>query len=524
MLLLEAGGSDFHPFIRMPSAFSLPMNSKRFNWFFESDAEAGLGGRRLHCPRGKVIGGSSSINGMVYVRGNPMDFERWQAMGADGWGYADVLPYFKKAERTLSAQADDAYRGRAGPLVVTRGRKDNALYEAFLGACEQAGYDLSADLNGYQQEAFGDFEMTVDNGVRCSTARAYLAPALARENLDLVCHAHVQRLTFKGLTASGVQFAHKGKSLQVHARREVLLAAGAIGSPQLLMLSGIGPDDELAKHEIACIRPLAGVGGNLMDHLEVYFQQACTRSVSLNRWLNPLGKGIIGARWLATRSGLGATNHFEVGGFVRSGAGIEYPDIQMHFLPAAVSYDGTSPARTGGFQVHVGPMLSASRGSVRLRSANPQDKPAIRFNYLSDSEDWRVFRSAIRLSRELFAQQAFDDYRGEELSPGINADSDSALDAYVREQAESAYHPCGTCRMGVGEDAVVDQFCRVHGIQGLRVIDASVFPHITNGNLNAPVIMLAEQVADGIKGVSLPPEQQPFYRDPESETRQRPCL
>ena len=428
VLLLEAGGSDRHPFIRMPSAFSLPMNSKRFNWQFTAEPEPALGGRRLHCPRGKLIGGSSSINGMVHVRGHPRDFDRWQKLGAQGWGYADVLPYFRKAERALARSGSSSYRGDSGPLTVSRGEKRNPLYGVFLNACEQAGYALSDDLNGFQQEGFGDLEMTVAGGVRCSSAQAYLRPALQRSNLTLLKHASVDRVVFSNKsatgvnksatgvskTATGVEFRRGNASSEfVTARQSVLLAAGAIGSPQLLMLSGIGPADELKSHGIAAVEVLAGVGQNLMDHLEVYFQQACTQPVSLNRWLNPLGKGLIGARWLLARSGLGATNHFEVGGFARSRIGVPWPDIQFHFLPAAISYDGSVKAASDGFQVHVGPMLSPSRGELRLRSAKPTDKPILRFNYMSREEDWQVFRSAVRLAREIFAQSAFDDYRGE---------------------------------------------------------------------------------------------------------------
>jgi len=497
------------------------MNSPRFNWFFQSEPEPGLNGRRLDCPRGKVLGGSSSINGMVYVRGHPCDFERWQALGADGWGYADVLPYFKKAERVLAAQQDDPYRGRTGPLTVTRGRRANPLYDVFLQACQQTGYAHSDDLNGYQQEGFGDLEMTVDKGVRCSAARAYLVPAASRPNLTILTRTQVDRLRLAGNRACGVDYRCGGQSLMAQARLEVVVSAGAIGSPQLLMLSGIGPADVLAEHGIHAAHVLPGVGQNLMDHLEVYFQQACTRPVSLNRWLNPIGKGAIGARWLINRSGLGATNHFEVGGFVRSHAGVPWPDIQFHFLPAAVSYDGSTAARTNGYQVHVGPMLSPSRGEIRLRSANPDDKPVIRFNYMSSNEDWKVFRKSVRLAREIFGQRAFDSYRGEELAPGADADTDSAIDAFVCQHAESAYHPCGTCRMGEGTDAVVDNECRVHGIEGLRVIDASVFPHITNGNLNAPTIMLAEKAADALRGRSLAAETQPYYLDLQADSRQR---
>jgi choline dehydrogenase len=511
VLLLEAGGSDRHPFVQMPSAFSLPMNRKRFNWFYESEPEPGLGGRRMHCPRGKVLGGSSSINGMVYIRGNPRDYDRWQSLGADGWSYADVLPYFKKAEKVGFERADLTYRGNNGPLTVTRGARRNPLYATFLQACQQAGYHSSDDLNGYQQEGFGDFEMTVDNGVRCSTARAYLDPVRGRPNLTIRTHAAAERLCLRDQRATGVTYLHRGGSVTVNARREVLLCAGAIASPQLLLLSGIGDPKQLQPHEIATTHELPGVGRNLMDHLEIYFQQACTQPVSLNRWLSLAGKGLIGARWLLTRSGLGATNHFEVGGFARSGPDVPWPDIQFHFLPAAVSYDGTTIAAANGFQVHAGPMLSPSRGGLQLRSADPGSKPLLNFNYMSQPEDWQVFRSAVRLARQLFAQPAFDEFRGAELLPGANINSDEDIDAFVREHAQSAYHPCGTCRMGTGADAVVDNHCRVHGLEALRVVDSSIFPHITNGNLNAPTIMVAEKAADLIRGRQLPPEPAAYF-------------
>lgn len=516
VLLLEAGGSDRHLYVRMPSAFSLPIGRARFDWRYQAEPEPGLDHRRLACPRGRVLGGSSSINGMVYVRGHPRDFERWESLGAAGWGYADVLPYFKRAERTLAAVEGDPYRGRTGPLTVSRGRRANPLYEVFLGAAEEAGHTLSDDLNGYRQEGFGDLEMTVRDGVRCSAALAYLGPAASRANLTVRSGCLVQGVRVESNRCDAVTYQHRGATHTAVARKEVVLAAGAIGSPHLLMLSGVGPADVLDRHGIRVRHELPGVGANLMDHLEIYFQQACNRPVSLNRWLNPVGKGLIGARWLLTGSGLGATNHFETGGFVRSGSHAPWPDVQFHFLPAAVSYDGRAVADADGFQVHVGPMLSPSRGRLTLRSADPADAPAIRFNYMSCDEDWQVFRRAVRLARELFAQRAFDAYRGEEIAPGSGADSDGAIDAFVRRSAESAYHPCGTCRMGDDAEAVVDAECRVRGVDGLRVVDASVFPHITNGNLNAPTIMTAEKAADAMLGRQLPAERVSYFGAPAS--------
>lgn len=517
VLLIEAGGGDLHPFVRMPAAFSLPMNSKRFDWRYESQSEPALNERRLHCPRGKVVGGSSSINGMVWVRGNPQDFNRWEALGAHGWSYADVLPYFRKCEQIRWTSESPSYRGLKGPIAISRGLKQNPLYEAFVDACVEAGHAKSSDLNGYNQEGAGDLEMSIDAGVRCSAARAYLAPALPRKNLTVVKHACTERITFSGTDAQGIQYRLSGKLIEASARREVLVAAGAIGSPQLLLLSGIGPRDEIEPHRIPMVMQSPGVGQNLMDHLEVYLQQACMRPVPLNRWLTPVAKLLIGARWLLARDGLGATNHFETGGFFRSAPSVPWPDIQFHFLPAAVSYDGThsyhgtSAAKGGGYQLHVGPMLSASRGSVTLASNDPTQHPVIRFNYMSDAQDWVVFRRAIRLARDIFACTAFDAFRGAELSPGAEVITDAEIDAFVREHAQSAYHPCGTCRMGTDEQAVVDPDCRVRGIAKLRVIDASVFPHITNGNLNAPTIMLAEKVADAVIGRRLAPEPLPFH-------------
>lgn len=515
VLLIEAGGSDQHLFVKMPAAFSLPMGKRRFDWCFEAEAEPGLDGRRLACPRGRLLGGSSSINGMVWVRGSPQDYNRWQSMGAQGWDYAHCLPYFKRAERVATQTADPTWRGTTGPIVISRGTRENPLYEAFLGSAEAAGYPLSADLNGYQQEGFGDLEMSIDQGVRCSAARAYLAPARARPNLTVVTNAQVEAVLLDGQTATGVRYHHRGAVQTAQASKELILAAGSIGSPHLLQLSGIGPGSALSPHGIAIRHELPGVGANLMDHLEVYLQQACVPGVSLNRQLGLFGKARIGLEWLTTRRGAGATNHFEAGGFIRSTPSTPWPDIQLHFLPAAVSYDGSRAAREDGFQVHIGPMLSPSRGNVTLRSADPAQPPRIQFNYMSHADDWSVFRSAIRQAREIFAQAPLAHLRRDEIAPGALADHDEALNTFVREHAESAYHPSGTCRMGEDEDAVVDSQCRVHGIERLRVVDSSIFPHITNGNLNAPTIMVAERAADLILGREpLPPLHVPVWPEP----------
>lgn len=512
--LLEAGGSDRHLFVRMPSAFYLPMGRKRFDWCLRSEPEPHMNGRRLDCPRGRLLGGSSSINGMVYVRGHPRDFDGWQAAGAQGWDYAHCLPYFRKAQRADHVEPGDHYRGHDGPLRTTEGGFGSPLYQRFLDASGEAGYGVSADLNGYRQEGFGRLPMTVANGVRASTAQAYLRPALHRTNLRVISGAQVTRLLMEGTRACGVESVRRGAVSQHRAGREVLVCAGAIHSPALLLRSGIGDADALRRHDIPVVIAAGGVGQNLMDHLEVYVQQAATRPESIYDDLSLLGRARIGLQWLTTRNGLGATNHFEAGGFIRSHPGLEYPDIQFHFLPAAMSYDGSSKASGHGYQAHVGPMLPASRGSVTLGSADPLAAPIIRFNYMSEPEDWQTFRAAIRAARDIFAQPAFADVAGPELAPGPAAQSDAALDAFVREHAESAYHPCGTCRMGTDTDAVVDPEGQVYGAQGLRVIDASVFPRITNGNLNAPTIMLAERMADLMRGQLLPPDPQPFYTDP----------
>ena len=525
VLLLEAGGSDRHIFIQMPTALSIPMNRKRFNWFFESEPEPYLDNRRLHCPRGKVLGGSSSINGMVYVRGHPCDFEEWEEHGAQGWAYRDCLPYFKRMESWKGGA--DEYRGDSGPLAVCNGNemKLNPLYQAFIEAGRQAGYPVTKDYNGYQQEGFGPMHMTVKNGVRWSTANAYLKPVLKRPNLTVASRALIHRVLLEGTTAVGVEYQHKGEMVKVRAEREVILSAGSIGSPMLLQLSGIGPAAVLEAAGVKPIHDLPGVGENLQDHLEVYFQYRCTQPITLNSKLGLFNKGLIGARWILFKNGLGATNHFESCAFIRSKAGQKWPDIQYHFLPAAMRYDGRAAFEGHGFQVHVGPNKPKSRGWVRIRSADPRDKPKILFNYLQHEDDRSDWRACLRLTREIISQPAFDDYRGPEIQPGDSINSDAELDAWVRANTESAYHPSCTCKIGADNDpmAVLDSACRVRGIANLRVVDSSIFPTITNGNLNAPTIMVAEKAADIIKGLDpLPPSNAPFYIDPEWASRQRP--
>ena len=522
VLVLEYGGSDRSIFIQMPAALSIPMNSKTYNWGYVSEPEPHLNGRRMHCPRGKVLGGSSSINGLVYVRGHPLDFERWEAEGARGWGYRNVLPYFRRAESFRGGA--DAYRGAGGPLATAQGGKRNPLYAAFIEAGREAGYAVSPDLNGERQEGFGALDMTVRDGVRASAANAYLRPAMKRSNLKVVTHALATRIAFDGRRAVGVHYRRDGRDHRASARREVILCGGAINSPQLLKLSGVGPAAELNGFGIDVVADRPGVGENLQDHLEFTFQVASKQPITLFAHTGLIGRARIGAEWFLRGKGLGASNHFEAGGFIRSRAGIRYPDIQFHFLPIAVAYDGSTLAREHGFQAHVGPMRSKSRGWVRLKSPDAADPPLIRFNYMSHAEDWRDMHACVRLTREIFAQKAFDPYRGREIQPGANCTTDDQIDAFVRERVDSAYHPSCSCKMGSPADplTVVDPETRVIGVERLRVVDSSIMPSITNGNLNAPTIMVAEKAADMILGRDpLPASNAPYYVAPDWETSQR---
>jgi len=522
VVLLEYGGSDRSLYIQMPAALSIPMNMPQYDWRYESEPEPHLGGRRMHTPRGKVLGGSSSINGLVYVRGNAMDYEHWESQGAVGWGYRQLLPYFRRAERR--ADGGDAYRGADGKLQTRYGALSNPLHHAWLQAGRQAGYPLTDDINGFQQEGFGRLDMTVGGGRRCSAANAYLRPAMGRANLAVRTHALVTRIVFDGRRASGVRYRRADADQLVRARREVIVCGGPVNSPQLLKLSGLGPQPELARHGIDIVHELPGVGENLQDHLEFYFQVACTQPITLYSQMTPYRKALIGLRWILRKDGLGATNHFETGGFIRSRAGERYPDIQYHFLPLAVSYDGSSLAREHGFQAHVGPMRSNSRGWVRLASADPLDKPKVFFNYMSEPDDWVQMRACLRLTREIFAQSAFDPYRGREIQPGSAVQTDAQIDGFIRQHVQSAYHPSCSCRMGSVDDpmAVVDPQTRVIGVEALRVVDSSIMPSITNGNLNAPTIMLAEKAADHILGRPLlPPADVPHFVAKEWQSAQR---
>ncbi|MDC5705038.1 choline dehydrogenase [Vibrio europaeus] len=524
VLLLEAGGTDKSIFIQMPTALSYPMNTERYAWQFETQQESGLDGRKLHCPRGKVLGGSSSINGMVYVRGHACDFDEWEQNGAKGWNYQSCLPYFKRAESWTGG--GDEYRGNEGPLGTCAGNdmQLNPLYQAFIDAGKDAGYPVTQDYNGYQQEGFGAMHMTVDNGVRASTSNAYLRRALKRVNLTLVKGVVARKVIIQQGKAVGVEYEKSGKIIQTLAQKEVISSAGSIGSPQLLQLSGIGPKSVLDKAGVKVELDLPGVGQNLQDHLEVYFQYHCNKPITLNSKLGLMSKAKIGTEWILTRKGLGATNHFESCAFIRSRKGLKWPNIQYHFLPAAMRYDGQAAFDGHGFQVHVGPNKPESRGSVEIISSNPNDKPNIEFNYISTEQDRQDWRDCIRLTREILQQPAMDPYRGDEIQPGLNITNDEAIDDWVKQNVESAYHPSCSCKMGADDDplAVLDEACRVRGIEGLRVVDSSIFPTIPNGNLNAPTIMVAERAADMILAKPLlKSANMPVWLAPEWEHKQR---
>ena len=525
VIVIEHGGTDMGPFIQMPAALSYPMNMRRYDWGYKSEPEPNLGNRQLVCPRGKVIGGSSSINGMVYVRGHAKDFDHWEEQGAQGWAFADVLPYYKRMETWHDGGhgGDPAWRGTDGPLHVSRGPRQNPLFDAFVQAGSQAGYEVTEDYNGQKQEGFGPMEQTVWNGRRWSAANAYLRPAQRSGNVKVI-RALARRVVIEEGRATGVEVSRGGAVEVIRAEREVVLAASSINSPKLLMLSGIGPAAQLAEHGIDVVADRPGVGENLQDHLEVYIQMAASQPITLYKHWNLLSKAVIGAQWLFFKRGMGASNQFESAAFIRSKPGVEYPDIQYHFLPIAVRYDGQAAAEGHGFQAHTGPMRSKSRGNVTLRSADPLADPRIRFNYMSHPDDWDEFRTCIRLTREIFEQEAFKPFVKHEIQPGAHLQSDDEIDSFIREHAESAYHPCGTCRMGRADDphAVVDPEARVIGVEGLRVADSSIFPRITNGNLNAPSIMVGEKVSDHLLGKTpLPRSNEEPWMHPNWQVAQR---
>lgn len=521
VLVLEYGGSDKSIFIQMPTALSIPMNGTKYNWKYMTQPEPGLDGRQVHCPRGKVLGGSSSINGLVYMRGHAQDFDEWEALGAQGWGYANCLPYFQRAENWKGGP--DAYRGAEGPLATNAGNEmKNPLYRAFVEAGHEAGYITTEDPNGHMQEGFGPMHMTVKDGVRWSTANAYLKPAMSRPNLTVLTHAMTRRVVLDGKRAVGVEYDHQGQTHTARATREVLISAGPIAAPHLLQRSGIGPAAVLQAAGVPVLHDLPGVGENLQDHSEVYIQYACKEPITLNGKMGLWSRFLIGAEWILFKRGLSVTNHFESGGFIRSDASLAAPDIQFHFLPAAMRYDGKKPLDGHGFMVLTGPNKPKSRGHVRLRSADPYEQPDILFNYLDREEDREGFRRCLRLTREIIAQPAFDPFRGEEIAPGKDVQKDDEIDAWVRETLESTYHPCGSCRMGEDAMAVVDSQLNVHGLEGLRVIDSSVFPSEPNANLNAPTIMLAERGADMVRGRPLlPPSNAAVGKAPGVEQTQR---
>ena len=517
--VIEHGGSDASVLIRMPGALSYPMGMARYDWGYVTEPEPGLGGRRLACPRGKVLGGSSSINGMVYVRGHPRDFDHWEEAGADGWGWADVAPYFKRMETWHGGESD--WRGADGPVHVTRAPRLNPLVQAFVEAGRQAGYGVVEDYNGERQEGVGPMEATIHGGRRWSAADAYLRPAL-RTGRVRVMRALARRVVFEDGRAAGVEVSRGGRREVIRSGGDVVLSASAINTPKLLMLSGIGPADALRAHGIEVRADRPGVGANLQDHLELYVQMRASQPISLYTHWSPWGRAKVGAQWLMSRAGPGASNQFESAGFVRSRPGVDYPDVQFHFLPLAVRYDGRAVASGHGFQAHVGPMRSAARGRVALASPAPEDPPSIRFDYLQGEGDMEDFRACVALAREIFAQPAFAPYVDGEIAPGDGVEGE-ALDAHVREHVESAYHPCGTCRMGSPDDpgAVADPEGRVIGAPGLRVADSSVFPRITNGNLNAPSMMTGEKMADHLLGRRLPRFELVPWEHPAWATAQR---
>ncbi len=524
VLVVEAGRRDWSLYIHMPATFAWPLMTETYNWAYETEPEPYVNKRRMYQPRGKVWGGTSSVNGMCYLRGHALDYDRWaEETGDESWQYAQCLPYFKKLENFPQVGPND-YHGVGGPHNVTRGEQWTPLYRAFIEAGKQAGYPETDDLNGYQQEGFGPMDMAIGRGRRSSTAMGYLRPALKRPNCQILDHTLTTSITMDNGKAIGIEATRKGKAISVRANKEVILCGGPFNSPQLLMLSGIGDPDHLTEFGIDPVVPLKGVGKNLQDHPEVYVQYKCKTKDTLFGVLKPWNQAWIGFNWLFLGKGPGATNHFEAGGFIRSEPGVKHPNLQFHFLPVAAAYDGSGMQKMHGYQAHIGPMRSESRGWVKLRSSDPQDKPRILFNYFSTELDRREFRDGIKLTREIMNQSALDPFNGGELAPGPDVQTDDEIDAFAREMVESAYHPCGTCAMGPQDDpmAVVNSQGQVYGVDNLRVVDSSIMPTLVSGNLNTPTLMMAEKLADSIRGrAQLPREDAPFYVAENWETAQR---
>ncbi|WP_256597949.1 choline dehydrogenase [Pseudomonas sp. XWY-1] len=513
VLVLEAGGSDWGPILQMPSALQVSMSIKRYNWDYSSVPQKNLKNRVLFCPRGKVIGGSSSINGMVYVRGHARDFDSWEVLGAQGWSYQNVLPYFMRMEK--SHAGEKGWRGTDGPMHVTRGTLENPLYKAFIDAGVEAGYNRTQDYNGSCGEGFGAMERTVYNGRRWSTASAYLRPALETGNVTLIKHALVNKVIISEKTARGVAYSKGGDSFEVFANKEVILCAGAINTPKLLELSGVGRADVLLRNGIDLVHELPGVGENMQDHPEVIMQWHCKKPITLNKHNNVLSKAFIGAQWLLTKEGLGATNHFEACAFIRDRAGIEYPNLEFHFMPAAIQYDGTAIEQKHGFQIMVASARPLSRGSTHIQSSDPDVSPRIDYNFYDHPDDIVEIRNGIRLAREVIGMPAMNQFAGEELLPGAGYETDEQIDQFILEHTGSAYHPCGTCVMGdpANPMTVVDPECRVVGLMNLRVIDSSIIPLVPMGNINAPSIMIGEKGADHVLGIApiAPATRQPIF-------------
>ena len=518
VLVLEAGRPDYKwdVFIHMPAALTFPIGSKFYDWKYESEPEPFMNGRKIYHARGKVLGGSSSINGMIFQRGNPLDYERWAAdPGMETWDYAHCLPYFKRMENCLAADGADQFRGHSGPLELERGPATNPLFGAFFEAVQQAGYPITDDVNGFQQEGFAKFDRNVRRGRRLSAARAYLHPVMHRKNLTVTTRALVHRVLFDGTRATGVEFSTRRGGVQQVTAGEVILCGGAFNSPQLLQLSGVGNAADLGALDIPVVHDLPAVGQHMQDHLEVYVQYSCKQPVSLQPQLQMWRRPFIGAQWLFFRKGPGASNHFEAGGFARGNDDVAYPNLMFHFLPIAVRYDGSSPSGGHGYQVHIGPMYSNSRGSVQITSTDPKAKPALRFNYISTPEDRREWVEAIRITRRILEQSAMEPFNGGEVSPGPSVETDEQILDWVRTDGETALHPSCTCRMGrADDDSVIDPLTMaVHGVEGVRVVDASAMRYVTNGNIYAPVMMMAEKAADLILGnTPLAPEPVEFFR------------